>query len=150
MILVMQWMSNLSFIDLLMLKFSFAWKYFARSAPPAQFTAPGKCTNLAFSFSSLHSDHVLQPVMTLKGLLNLPECMTYQSTSIYAADIAEARPRCLKFTRRLWLLLAATYSRDERNFILCILYQTSVKQGLRCCYSSVIFWLFKVSRADLV
>jgi len=39
---------------------------FARSALPAQFTALGKFTNFAFSVRSLHSDYVLEPVMTLK------------------------------------------------------------------------------------
>jgi len=58
----------------------------------------GKCTNLAFSVSSLHSDHVLEPVMT-EGLLNLPECMAYQSTSIYTPDIVEAHARSFKLTR---------------------------------------------------
>jgi len=61
--------------------YKFTWKYsacctFAKSAHQTQFTVLRECTNLALLASSLHSEHMLEPVMTLKGLLNFLERMT--------------------------------------------------------------------------
>jgi len=84
--------------------------YFAQSAQQTHFTVLGECTNLALLVTSLHSEHMLEPVMMLKGLLNFSECMTYQSTSIYTPDSAEDRSRSklLADFGCCWLLRTST------------------------------------------
>jgi hypothetical protein len=113
---------NSSFINSLG---SIALAALARSAQQTQFTVLGECPNLALLTSSLHPEHMLEPVMALKSLLNFLECTTYQSTSTYTPDIAEDRPR----------------SKLLADFGCCWLLRTSTTKNILCCaYCVELVW----------
>jgi len=76
--------------------------------------------------------------------------MIHQFTSIYTPAARKLPLAQLKITCRLdccWLLCTSTLKKIN---ILCILYWTGAKQRLKCCYTAVVFCLYKVSPVDWI